>query len=115
MPLVPAGANYAAQMKSLVEQSRSLTLSALVGFLFPDQNFDLLGEQATDRRTTPCGQDLGLTQRLPGQANCHILLYHRASRSAATRIIRVTRIMRAVKPYSLPASTYCLILGFASE
>lgn len=46
MPFIPAGANASAQMKPLIEERRSLSLGSLVGFFFPDQNFDLLGQQA---------------------------------------------------------------------
>jgi hypothetical protein len=48
MPLIPGGANYAAQMKALIEERFGLALSALIGFFFADKNFDLLGKEAAD-------------------------------------------------------------------
>jgi hypothetical protein len=55
MPFVPAGANHATHVKALIEQRRSLSLGALVGFFLSDQDFNLLGEKSTDRGASACG------------------------------------------------------------
>jgi hypothetical protein len=44
MPLVPADANHAAQMKALIEQRNRLPLRAFVGLFFTDQNINLLSQ-----------------------------------------------------------------------
>ncbi len=48
MPFVPAGADDAAQVKALIQQHSGLALRALVGLFFPDENFNLFGQEAAD-------------------------------------------------------------------
>src|ERR1700756_2945778 len=80
MPFIPAGANSPAQMKTLIEERCGLSFGSLVGFFFPDQNFDLLGQQAADRRTAPCREYFSFPEGLLADADCHVLLGHDAKR-----------------------------------
>jgi hypothetical protein len=43
MPFIAAGANYTAQVESMIEESRGFACGTLVSFLFANQNFNLLG------------------------------------------------------------------------
>jgi hypothetical protein len=42
MPIAPAGADHAAQMKTLFEQCGSLALGAFIGLILSHENLNLL-------------------------------------------------------------------------
>ncbi len=44
MQFVSAGANLSAHMKTLVKQRHGLSFGMFIGFLVPNEEFDLLGE-----------------------------------------------------------------------
>src|SRR5271163_4362414 len=92
MPFVSGSSNYTPQMKALIQQCGRLTPGTLVGFILPDQDFDLLREQTANRGTSARGQNFGLANDLLRQANCKILLSHKIS----SRNIRVAHILRVV-------------------
>jgi hypothetical protein len=64
-------------MKALVEQHHGLPVSPLVSLIVPNQNLDLLGQQAADGRTPPRCQYFGFPNRLLRKADCKILLGHK--------------------------------------
>jgi hypothetical protein len=90
MPLVPASANYSAQMEALVEEREGLALGALIGFVFSDKNLDLRGEKTADGGAASGSEDFGLSQGLLAKAKGDVLL----GGGAHARIIRDTRNLR---------------------
>src|ERR1022692_73278 len=76
VPLVPAGADRSAQIKTLIEQRYGLSLGALIDLFFSGQNLDLFGQQIADGIAGPRGQDFGLPKRLLSEAHGHISLDH---------------------------------------
>src|SRR5580700_8695451 len=102
MQLITAGLNGPAQMKTLFEQQHGLPLGAFEGFFLANEDLNLTGQQTADGGGTLGSDDLGLSNRLPVEANGQILfavvlcLGQRALRKTA-RIVRVARILRAVK------------------
>src|SRR5579863_1319552 len=74
MPVVSTASNHAAQMKALIEQCRRLPLRPLISFLFPHEEFDLLGKKSADGGGTAGGEDLNFPHGLPAEAYRHVLL-----------------------------------------
>jgi len=74
MQFIPAGADHSTQMKPSVEQPNRFSFRALVGFVFADQMFDLLRQQAADGCRSPRREDLRLLKGLPAEAYCDVLL-----------------------------------------
>jgi hypothetical protein len=64
MELVATDSHCSAQVKAPVEQSYCLSFSALVGFLFTNQDLNLVGQKTADGRRTPRRDDLGLLDSL---------------------------------------------------
>src|SRR6267143_232040 len=101
MQFVPADSNYAAQVKTLVEQCHGLPLSALISLFFTYEELNLMSQQAADGGRTAGSDDLGLLYGFPVETNCQVLLSvglggcHNPS-VPLSRIIRVTRIGRGV-------------------
>ena len=101
MQFVPADSNYAAQVKTLVEQRHRLPLSALVSLFFTYEELDLMSQQAADGGRTAGSDDLGLLYGFPVKTDCQVLFSvglcgcHNTS-VYLSRIIRVTRIGRGV-------------------
>ena len=93
MQFVSTGSNHTTHMKAVIEQRHGLSLRTLVGFFLPNERFNLLGKETADGGGTACGENSHLLERLPSQAYGHVLLrcIH------VSRMIRVTRIIRAVK------------------
>ena len=77
MPLFPAEADRAAQVKALIEQGQGLTSGVFVGFLFADEKLNLTSQEAADRRTSAGGEDFSLAQGLAIQTDRYILLIHK--------------------------------------
>ena len=101
MQFVPADSNYAAQVKTLVEQRHRLPLSALVCLFFTYKELNLMSQQAADGGRTAGSDDLGLLYGLPVQTDCQVLFSvglcrHHNTSVHLSRIIRVTRIGRGV-------------------
>src|SRR5258706_9777165 len=97
MQFVPADSNYAAQVKTLVEQCHRLPLSALVSLFFTYEELNLMSQQAADGGRTAGSDDLGLLYGLPGQTDCQVLFSvalfsHDDTSIPLLRIIRVARI-----------------------
>lgn len=67
-----------------------MTLCLLVGFIFVNHGFDLGGNEATDRRLSPRGQDFRLANRLPVETDRYVLLHC---------VLRVARIPRIFNQY----------------
>ncbi len=63
------------QMKTAVEQGKCQALSNLVGFIATDQQVDLLGDEAANRRLAPSGQNFHLTNRFSVQMNRNLLFH----------------------------------------
>ena len=74
MQFIPADSSHAAQMKALLKQAQSLSLSAFVCFLLTDEDFNLFCDETADGRGTTGGKDLHLADRLPAEADRQILL-----------------------------------------
>jgi hypothetical protein len=74
MQFVSTGSNYTAHMKLLIEQRQGLALRALVRLFLANKYLNLPGQEPTNGRATACGENPYLLQRLPGQANGHVLL-----------------------------------------
>src|SRR5882762_11569604 len=97
MQFIAADANYAAQVKTLVEQRHGLPLSALVSLFFTYEGFNLTSQQAADGGRTAGSDDLGLLYGLPVQTDCQVLFSvalssHDDTSIHLSRIIRVARI-----------------------
>lgn len=74
MQFVPARSNYSTHVKTFVEKRHSLSLGMFVCIFVPNEEFDLLGKQTTDRSLTSCGEHLGLLEHLPTETYRDILL-----------------------------------------
>src|SRR6267378_7669262 len=101
MQFVPADSNYAAQVKTLVEQRHRLPLSALVSLFFTYEELNLMSQQAADGGRTASSDDLGLLNGLPVETDCQVLFSvglcsHHSTSVHLSHIIRVTRIERGV-------------------
>jgi hypothetical protein len=73
MQVVPAASNHTAQVKSLIEQRRRLSLSTFIGFLVPHENLNLLSKETADGSGTAGSEDFGLPHGLPTKAYSHVL------------------------------------------
>src|ERR1700688_904912 len=73
MQFITAGSDYAAQVKTLIEQRHSLPLSAFVGFLLADEDLYLPGQQTADGGRTPGSKDFGHADGLPVETDGQIL------------------------------------------
>src|SRR6267143_5022228 len=73
MQFVPADSNYAAQVKTLVEQCHGLPLSALVSLFFTYEELNLMSQQAADRGRTAGSDDFGLLYGFPVETDCQVL------------------------------------------
>jgi hypothetical protein len=73
MEFVPAGADCAAQVKTMVEQGQCQPLSPFVGFFFTYKDLNLTSQQAADGSGTPGRDDLCLLNGLPVEADCQVL------------------------------------------
>jgi hypothetical protein len=73
MQFIPADSDHATQMKALLKQAQSLSLSALVCFLLTDEHFNLLRNETADGGSTTRGEDLRLPDRLPVETDRQIL------------------------------------------
>jgi hypothetical protein len=100
MQFVSAGRSGAAELEGLIKQRGGLTLGALVGFFFADEDFDLASQEAANGGGASGGDYFGLPDGTAIEAKGYILLFvtvvlgHGGSSS---RILRVTRILRVVK------------------
>ncbi len=65
----------AAEMETVVEQRERPTLCLLVRVIFAYKRFDLRRDETTDRRVTPCSQDLCFSNRLAIQTDGNILFH----------------------------------------
>jgi len=74
MEFVSTNGDRATQVEAFVEQSERQPLSALVGFLFSHEQFNLLCDQATDRGGTTGCENLRFLNRSSIDADRHILL-----------------------------------------
>src|SRR6266851_2174443 len=74
MQFIPAGSNYAAQVKTLVEQRHGLPLRASVGFFLAHEDLNLTSQQAANGGRTPGSEDLGQPDGLPIKADGQVLL-----------------------------------------
>jgi hypothetical protein len=74
MQFIPSSTNFAAKMKALLEQRQCLPLSAIVCLFLPDENLDLLSDQAADRGRSASGKHYGLPYGLPWKADSKVLL-----------------------------------------
>jgi len=90
MQFVPAHSNYPTHMKAFVKKRHSLSFGTFICFLVADQDLDLLGKEAADRRFATGGQNLGLLEDLPAEAYRDVLL-SAISFSHTTTLIHVER------------------------
>jgi hypothetical protein len=74
MEFIPTGSNYAAQVKTLIQQRQGLPFSALVGFFLADEDLNLASQQSADGGRAPGSEDLGHSNRLPVETDGQILL-----------------------------------------
>jgi hypothetical protein len=65
MEFIAAGANFAAEVKTLVEQGHSLSWRALIVFVVADEELDLADEQSAEGNASARGEGLGLFDGLP--------------------------------------------------
>jgi hypothetical protein len=73
MQFISADSNHATQMKTLLKQAQSLSLSALVCFLLTYENFNLFRNETADGSGTTRGEDLRLPDRLSVKTDRQIL------------------------------------------
>jgi hypothetical protein len=66
MQFVSTDSNQTAHMKTLIEQCHSLSLRPLVRLFLSHKDLNLLGKKTTDGRSTACGENSDLLERLPG-------------------------------------------------
>src|ERR1700722_7699677 len=74
MEFISTDSDYAAQVKSLIEQDHRLPFSSFVGFFLPYELFDLITQETADGRGAPSGADLRLLNRFSINTDRHILL-----------------------------------------
>jgi len=74
MQFIPADSNHATQMKALLKQAQSLSLSALVCFLLTNEDFNLVRNQTAYGGGMTRGEDLRLPDRLAAETDRQILL-----------------------------------------
>jgi hypothetical protein len=110
MQFVSSDSNYRTKMKALVKERHRLSFGTGVCFLVANQEFDLLGKQAADRGFPASSQNPGLLQDFPTEADRDVLFLaiswrHTMPRKVEvaqaerlSRMARVTRILREVKP-----------------
>jgi hypothetical protein len=68
MQVISGASDHTAQVKTLIEQDGRLSLSTLVGLLFPHKNFDLFGEEPADGSSTTGSEDFGFPHGLAAEA-----------------------------------------------
>jgi hypothetical protein len=73
MQFASARSNHATHMKALVKKRPSLSFGSFICFLLTDEELNLLGKKAADRRFSTSGQNLGLLENLPTQAYRDVL------------------------------------------
>jgi hypothetical protein len=59
MEFIAGGMDGATQLKAVVEQGCGLAGGARVGFVFADQDFNLMSQETADGSGTAGGKDLG--------------------------------------------------------
>jgi hypothetical protein len=62
--LIAGGMDSATQLKAMVKQNCGLAFGARVAFVFADQDFNLMSQQAADRSGTAGGEHLGFLNGL---------------------------------------------------
>src|ERR1700730_9319462 len=103
MQFIPAGSNYTAQGKTLIQQRHGLPLRAFVGFLLAYEDLNLTSQQTADRSRTPSSEDLGHPDGVSVETNGKVLfsivlcICHKYAH-ALSRMVRVSRSMRVVNP-----------------
>jgi hypothetical protein len=64
MEFIAGGMDSATQLKSVVKQGCGLAFGARIGFVFADQDFNLMSQETADRSGTTSGEDLGFLNGL---------------------------------------------------
>src|SRR5271168_2068933 len=73
MQFIPAGSNYAAQVKTLIQQRHGLPLGAFIGLFVAHQDLNLTSQQTADGSRPPGSQDLGHPDGLPVKTDGQVL------------------------------------------